>query len=85
MHADKEALILRLVEREKQIDALKSQVENSTHMAEQHRQSIDKLRRENDILGNQLDQRKQEIQQLVVSRAAQNFSYLQKTYTQNWL
>lgn len=73
LHADKEALRLRLVDREKQIDALRSQVENSTQMAEQHRQSIDKLHQENNLLSNQLNQHKLEIQQLVVSSTAENF------------
>ncbi|XP_075881894.1 uncharacterized protein LOC142887870 isoform X3 [Nelusetta ayraudi] len=65
LHADKEALRLRLVDREKQIDALRSQMENSTQMAEQHRQSIDKLHRENNLLSNQLNHHKLEIQKLV--------------------
>lgn len=72
LHADKEALRLRLVDREKQIDALRSQMENSTRMAEQHRQSIDKLHRENNLLSNQLNHHKLEIQKLVVSSTAEN-------------
>lgn len=73
LHADKEALRLRLADREKQIDALGSQMENSTQMAEQHRQSINKLHRENNVLRNQLNQQKLETRQLEVSGAAETF------------
>lgn len=70
LHADKEALRLSLADREKQIDALRSQMEDSTQMAAQHRQSIDKLHQENNVLSNQLKQHRLETRQLEVSGAA---------------
>lgn len=72
LHADREALRLKLVDREKQIDALRSEMESSTEMTEQHRHTIDNLHRENNLLSNQLNQQKLEIQQLMVSSVAEN-------------
>lgn len=69
-HADREALRLKLVDREKQIDALRSEMESSMEMTEQHRHTIDNLHQENNLLSNQLKQQKLEIQQLMVSSVA---------------
>lgn len=78
LHADKEALSLRLADREKQIDGLRSQMESSNHTSEQHRQSINQLHRENGVLRNQLNQHKLETRQLEVSGAAEYFAQTSK-------
>lgn len=72
LHADREALRLKLVDQEKQIDALRSEMESSMEMTEQHRHTIDNLHQENNLLSSQLNQQKLEIQQLMVSSVAES-------------
>ncbi|XP_068167031.1 coiled-coil domain-containing protein 158-like isoform X2 [Antennarius striatus] len=64
LHADGETLKHKLDDCEKVINILRSQMESSTQMMEQHSLTIDKLRQENSLLSNQLDQQKMENQQL---------------------
>lgn len=57
---------LKLDDREKLIDILRLQMENSVQMTVQHSHTIDSLHQENSLLSNQLNQHKLEIQQLRV-------------------
>ncbi|XP_076586913.1 uncharacterized protein LOC143320823 isoform X2 [Chaetodon auriga] len=66
LHADGETLRLKLDDREKTIDILRLQMENSIQMTVQHSRTIDKLHQENSLLSNQLNQHKLEIQELRV-------------------
>lgn len=67
LHAERETLRLTLSEREKMVEILRLQMENSSQMTVQHSHTIDTLHQENSLLNNQLNQHKLEIQQLRVS------------------
>ncbi|XP_041793804.1 coiled-coil domain-containing protein 158-like isoform X2 [Chelmon rostratus] len=64
LHADTETLRLKLGDRDKMIDILRLQMENSIQMTVQHSHTADSLHQENNLLSNQLNQHKLEIQQL---------------------
>lgn len=67
LHTEREALRLQLSEREKMVEILRLQMENSSQMTAQHSCTIDSLQQENVLLSNQLNQHKLDIQQLRVS------------------
>ncbi|XP_026199052.1 coiled-coil domain-containing protein 158 isoform X2 [Anabas testudineus] len=62
LHAEGETLKLKLEDREKMINILRSQTESSVRMIEQHSHTIENLHQENSLLSNQLNQHKLEIQ-----------------------
>ncbi|XP_067471940.1 coiled-coil domain-containing protein 158-like isoform X1 [Thunnus thynnus] len=64
LHTERETLRLKLSERDKMIEFLRLQMENSTQTTAQHGRTIDSLHQENSLLSNQLNQHKLEIQQL---------------------
>ncbi|XP_076006952.1 coiled-coil domain-containing protein 158-like isoform X3 [Genypterus blacodes] len=64
LHAEGETLRLKLDDKEKTIHILKLQMENSSQIAVQHGCTIDRLKKENNHLSNQMNQHKLEIQQL---------------------
>ncbi|XP_042344859.1 coiled-coil domain-containing protein 158-like isoform X3 [Plectropomus leopardus] len=64
LHAEGEALRLKLDERDKMMGILRLQMENGIQMTVQHSRTIDDLQQENTLLSNQLNQHKLEIQQL---------------------
>uniref|UniRef100_UPI0037E76C2B coiled-coil domain-containing protein 158-like n=1 Tax=Semicossyphus pulcher TaxID=241346 RepID=UPI0037E76C2B len=64
LHAEGQTLRLQLDERERVIDVLRLQMENSIQMTVQYSCTIDNLHQENSLLSNQLNQHKQAIQQL---------------------
>ncbi|XP_062273902.1 coiled-coil domain-containing protein 158-like [Scomber scombrus] len=64
LHAERETLRLTLSEREKMVEILRLQMENSSQMTAQHSHTIDSLHQENSHLSNQLNQHKLEIQEL---------------------
>lgn len=73
LHADTETLRLKLGDRDKMIDILRLQMENSIQMTVQHSHTADSLHQENNLLSNQLNQHKLEIQQLRVRRKEGSF------------
>nr|XP_019954864.1 PREDICTED: coiled-coil domain-containing protein 158 isoform X2 [Paralichthys olivaceus] len=64
LHIEGETLRLKLDDREKLIDILQLQLESSVQMKAQHSHTIDNLHQKNNLLSNQLNQHKLEIQQL---------------------
>ncbi|KAM7391238.1 hypothetical protein PAMP_021938 [Pampus punctatissimus] len=61
LHTEREKLRLKLSEREKMVELLRLQMENSTQMTAQHIRTIDSLHQENSLLSNQLNQHKQQL------------------------
>ncbi|KAI3372621.1 hypothetical protein L3Q82_023094, partial [Scortum barcoo] len=64
LQAEGRTLRLKLDDREKMMDILRLQMENSNEMTVRHSCTIDHLHQDNSLLSNQLNQHKLEIQQL---------------------
>ncbi|KAM9858577.1 coiled-coil domain-containing protein 158-like [Aulostomus maculatus] len=64
LDAERETLRLELDEKEKMVEFLRFQWENSCQIVAQHRHTIDSLLQENNFLSNQLNQHKLETQKL---------------------